>query len=293
MAGPDGVSMVFKPRPPSFFWRTVVPVVLILSMPITLMCAISFVITHKSSPSLVLKSGFGKFFYRACIEQGFGTLEAWTFAVTFTLYSAFSIHLLAGKAYRGPPTSSGFTYYGLSMLIACYFLIGKDLPGYPIYRGMPSLVVVLTVEGLIVSVLLYFNGLLSPSPGEHGPSGSAMFDFFSGLKLYPSEGKRFDVKLWTNSRFGMMLWPLLVLVSWKAQVETTGWNWAMAVMAFLQTAHAAKFFCWEDFYMKFTDVVLDRSDWNHLDDLLGNQGPCMPVMSHTTRDEGSSSGHQG
>lgn len=266
-----GVSIVAKPPTPSFFWYTVIPLVLILSTPITLMCAISFVITHKSSPSLALGSGFGQFVYSACTDQGFGTLEAWAFAVTFTLYSALSIQLLAGKAYRGPPTSSGFrpvyrnsgfTYYVLSMLIAGYFLIEKDLPGYRIYRGIPSLVVVLTIEGVIVSVLLYVKGLASPSPGEHGASGSAVFDFYWGLELYPRIGKKFDVKLWTNSRFGMMLWQLLVLVSWKAQVETTGWNWAMAVMSFLQTVHAAKFFWREESYMQFTDVVVDRSgEW--------------------------------
>ncbi|XP_065305419.1 uncharacterized protein [Dermacentor albipictus] len=288
MAGRDGVSMVAKPQRPSFFWYTVVPLVLILSMPVTLMCAISFVITHKSSPSLALKSGFGKFVYSSCTDQGFGTWEAWTFAVAFTLYSGLSIPLLAGKAYRGPPTSSGFrpvyrnsgfTYYVLSMLIAGYFLVEKDLPGYPIYKGIPSLVVVLTIEGFLVSALLYVKGLTSPSPGEHGPSGSAVFDFYWGLELYPRVGKRFDVKLWTNSRFGMMLWQLLVLVSWKAQVETSGWNWAMAVTSFLQTAHAAKFFWREDSYMQFEDVVVDRSGYYLSFGFIAFMGPIYAISN--------------
>nr|XP_050027652.2 uncharacterized protein LOC126522856 [Dermacentor andersoni] len=278
--------MVAKPKPPNFFWYTVVPLVLIPSMPVTLMCAISYVITHKSSPYIAFQSGFGQFVYSACTDQGFGKREAWTFALSFTLYSALSIPLLAGKAYRGPSTSSGFrpvyrnsgfTYYVLSMLIAGYFMFEKDLTVHLIYRVIPSLVVVLTIEGFIVSVLLYVKGLTSPSPGEHGPSGSAVFDFCWGLELYPRVGKRFDVKLWTNSRFGMMLWQLLVLVSWKAQVETTGWNWAMAVVCFLQTAHAAKFFWREDSYMQFTDVVVDRSGYCSSWGFIAFMGPIYAI----------------
>ncbi|XP_075751555.1 uncharacterized protein LOC119174557 isoform X2 [Rhipicephalus microplus] len=241
---------------------------MILGMPCTLMCAVSLAITLKSSSTLAFKWGFDRFVYNACTCYGFGTLEAWTFAVAFILYSALSILLLDGKAYRGPPTSSGyrpvyrnsgFTYYVLSLLITGYLLLENDFPGYAIYRSIPSLVAVLAIVGFAISTLLYIKGLTSPSPGEHGSSGNVVFDFFWGLELYPRIGKRFDIKLWTNSRFGMMLWQLLVLICWKARVEIAGWSWAMAATSFLQTAHAAKFFWREDRYVQFTGVVVDRS----------------------------------
>ncbi|KAH6929026.1 hypothetical protein HPB50_022485 [Hyalomma asiaticum] len=232
MAGTEDSSTSTKAQPPSFFRNTVAPLFLMLSVPCTLMCTVSFVITCKSSPSLAFKSGFGQFVYKACTCHGFGTCS-------------MAKRTEAHPRHRDTDPSTetqGFTYYVLSMLLAGYFLIEKDLPGYPIYRGIPSLVVVLVIVGFVVSALLYVKGLTSPSPGEHGSSGSVVFDFFWGLELYPRIGKRFDVKLWTNSRFGMMLWQILVLICWKAQ-----------------TAHAAKFFWREERYVQFADVVVDRS----------------------------------
>ncbi|KAL3243548.1 hypothetical protein MRX96_020146 [Rhipicephalus microplus] len=141
MAGPEGASPVTKAQPPSFLWSTVAPLFMILGMPCTLMCAVSLAITLKSSSTLAFKWGFDRFVYNACTCYGFGTLEAWTFAVAFILYSALSILLLDGKAYRGPPTSSGyrpvyrnsgFTYYVLSLLITGYLLLENDFPGYAI-----------------------------------------------------------------------------------------------------------------------------------------------------------------
>ncbi|KAL1416213.1 hypothetical protein MTO96_006472 [Rhipicephalus appendiculatus] len=258
MAGSEGASTVAKAQPPGFVWSTVTPMFLILGMPCTLMCAVSFAITLKSSPLPRLQVGI----------------------------RALSIQLLDGKAYRGPPTSSGyrpvyrnsgFTYYVLSMLIAGYFLVDKDLPGYAIYRSIPYLVAVLIIVGFAVSTLLYVKGLTSPSPGEHGSSGNVVFDFFWGLELYPRIGKRFDVKLWTNSRFGMMLWQLLVLICWKARVETAGWSWAMAATSFLQTAHAAKFFWREDRYVQFSGVIVDRSGYYLSFGFMAFMGPMYAI----------------
>ncbi|KAL1436172.1 hypothetical protein MTO96_010909 [Rhipicephalus appendiculatus] len=160
----------------------------------------------------------------------------------FQPFCGLSLLVLPGKIYYGPPTStghrpvyrmSGFTYYVISMALAVFILLVQDA------RGQTE----------------------AFTWGEHGTTGSVVFDLYWGLELYPRIGQRLDIKQWTNCRFGMMMWQLLVLVCWKAQVETTGWNWAMATTALLQTVYIAKFYWWEDGYMQTIDIILDRAGY--------------------------------
>ena len=41
-----------------------------------------------------------------------------------------------------------------------------------------------------------------------------------GMELYPRVGRYFDIKTFTNCRFGMMSWPLLALTYAIKQVPT-------------------------------------------------------------------------
>ncbi|KAL3194238.1 hypothetical protein MRX96_016370 [Rhipicephalus microplus] len=201
------------------------------------------------------------------IEHFLGPRDGWQFLLAFALYSSLSIEALRGKKYWGPTTSSGhkpvywntgFTYYLMTMGFAVLLLLREDLPCFTIYRALPGFTVSLVIAGAFVSVLLFLMGTIDPSPGEFGVTGNIVFDFYWGIELYPRIGDRFDMKMWFNSRFGMMLWQLLVLACWKAQVDTIGWNWAMAASALLQSSHIAKFFWWEDLYMQSMDVTVDR-----------------------------------
>lgn len=117
------------------------------------------------------------------------------------------------------------------------------------------------VFAFAVCVALFIKGSVSPSPGPHGHSGNPIFDFYWGLELYPRLGRWFDVKLWTNSRVGLMMWQLIVLLAWKAQIERSGWNYAMSATSILQTIYLAKFYWWEDGYMKSIDIFVDRAGY--------------------------------
>ncbi|KAK8788493.1 hypothetical protein V5799_021730 [Amblyomma americanum] len=249
-------------------WSTAVPLFLIFGTSSAVLCAVNFAITHCSSPSLAFNAGFLRFFCDAWTKRGFGTLDSWQFLIVFMIYSSLSIEALGGSRYQGPPTStgftpvywhSGFTYYVLTMEFAGYFLLGKNLRCYSIYEGLPGCTMVLVIMALIVAVALYAKGILEPSAGDHGRTGNIVYDFFWGIELFPRIGDRFDVKKWVMSRFGMMLWQLLVLASWKAQVDVYGWNWAMAATASLQTVYIAKFFWWEDGYMQTTGISIDKA----------------------------------
>lgn len=269
-------------------WHTFTPLIFMVVAPNIAICGVSFVVTHGSSTSEAFRHGFKQFMYKAWTEHGTGAVDAWQFIIVYVLYSGMSIQALAGSPFYGPPTStghrpkywhSGLTYYLLTIEFAIFFLLFQRLPCYPIYEALPGFTPVLVIVGVVVSVLVYLKGKIKPSPGEHGSTGSIVWDFFWGLELYPRIGAVFDVKLWTKGRFGMMLWQLLVLTSWKAQVEKTGWNWAMAATATLQSAYIAKFFYWERGYLKTMDITFDRAGFYQC---WGNIGFLTPVHALTS-----------
>ncbi|XP_077541623.1 uncharacterized protein LOC144153773 [Haemaphysalis longicornis] len=275
-------------EPLSFLWHTFTPLIFMVVAPNIAICGVSFVVTHGSSTSEAFRHGFKQFIYKAWTEHGTGAVDAWQFIIVYVLYSGMSIQALAGSPFYGPPTStghrpkywhSGLTYYLLTIEFAIFFLLFQRLPCYPIYEALPGFTPVLVIVGVVVSVLVYLKGKIKPSPGEHGSTGSIVWDFFWGLELYPRIGAVFDVKLWTKGRFGMMLWQLLVLTSWKAQVEKTGWNWAMAATATLQSAYIAKFFYWERGYLKTMDISFDRAGFYQC---WGNIGFLTPVHALTS-----------
>lgn len=254
----------------TFFWHWFLPIFLLFFVPHVVVCAISFVVTYGSSTADAFERGLLPFWYDAWTLHGAGTPQTWVFLAMFAVYSGLSLLVLPGEIYYGPPTltghrpvyrKSGFTYYVITMALAVFILLVQDARAWSIYRNLPGVAVALTIIGYVVTFLVYVKGKLWPSPGEYGSTGSVVFDIYWGLELYPRIGDRFDVKQWTNCRFGMMMWQLVVLVSWKAQVETTGWNWSMATTALLQTVYIAKFFWWEDGYMQTIDIIVDRAGY--------------------------------
>ncbi|KAM7306631.1 7-dehydrocholesterol reductase isoform X1 [Ixodes scapularis] len=267
-AGRNQKSM--EEAPPSFVSGTLIPLFLMLLTPNIVVCGIYFVVVYGSSIAEVSKIGFLTFWYDSWTARGLGTYETWLFLLLFIAYSGLSLVILPGKVYYGPPTSSGHRplysrtgvlYYTLTMGITSYLILYQDVRCWSIYRSLPDAAVAMTLVGFVVSSLLFIKGHVSPCPGESGSSGNIIFDFYWGMELYPRLGKHLDVKQWTNCRFGMMLWQLMVLISWKAQVEDSGWNWSMAATAILQTVYIAKFYWWEDGYMTSIDIIVDRAGY--------------------------------
>ncbi|RVX03681.1 7-dehydrocholesterol reductase [Vitis vinifera] len=131
-------------------------------------------------------------------------------------------------------------------LIACYaafeaalqlFLPGKTVEGpispcgnRPVYKanGMQAYAVTLitylslwwfypSLYQLEQDVILALGlkeanlGHVAPSSTDSGSSGNIIIDFYWGMELYPRIGKNFDIKVFTNCRFGMMSWAVLAV----------------------------------------------------------------------------------
>jgi len=82
-----------------------------------------------------------------------------------------------------------------------------------------------------------------------------------GTELYPRV-LGFDMKMFTNCRFGMMYWALGILCYAQAQAERDGFlSNAMLVSVTLQLVYITKFFHWETGYLCSMDIQHDRAGY--------------------------------
>ena len=101
----------------------------------------------------------------------------------------------------------------------------------------------------------YFDKEIDDQKGH-----SALFRFYRGLKFHPTLFG-VDIKQWTNCRFGMISWQIIILIFAFYLYHHTGFNWAMFVTVILQTIYIGKFFYWETGYFNTLDITLDRAGY--------------------------------
>ena len=140
--------------------------------------------------------------------------------------------------------------------MATYVL--KILDHADVYDHLPEIIGALNVVSLLFCLGLYFKGRFFPSSTDSGVSGNFILDDYWGSELYPRVFG-WDVKQFTNCRFGMMSWPLLLLCYAAKQHQLYGLSDSMVVSVVLQMIYVAKFFHWEMGYMKTLDIMHDRA----------------------------------
>lgn len=121
------------------------------------------------------------------------------------------------------------------------------------YDQLPEFQKCLNIHGLIVSGILYLSFLFQKSKSnEPEYTGNHIIDFFKGVSLHP---RNFfgDIKIVINSRFGMMLWGNIVILSLMASSSGN-----VQVSGFIQLIYITKFFFWEEGYTNTTDIANDR-----------------------------------
>lgn len=208
-----------------------------------------------------------------------GDTRIWIFIAIFSLWALLSQGLLGGDEYKGQPTKfgyvpiyrrSGVRYYVVTVILAALAIGFDTFTAYTVYRMLPAVTGVLNTYAFIISIMLYLKGGLHPSPGAgSGTSGSQIFDFYWGLELHPRMlFDKIDIKMAIYSRFSMMLWQLIVLLCWKAEIEQRNCNWTMTCTTAIQSIYIAKFFLWEDGYVRGIDITMDKTGfynvWLHV-----------------------------
>jgi 7-dehydrocholesterol reductase len=108
---------------------------------------------------------------------------------------------------------------------------------------------------------LTYKGLNFPSTPDAGTNGNVIVDFFWGTELYPRIFG-WDVKQFTNCRFGMMFWQVaLICFAFKQYDEQKYLSSSLFASVIIQSVYIAKFFLWETGYFKTMDIQHDRAGY--------------------------------
>lgn len=114
---------------------------------------------------------------------------------------------------------------------------------------------------LLFCAFLYVKGLTFPSSADCGSTGNLVFDYFWGTELYPRI-LGWDVKQFTNCRYGMVFWAISCISYTFAQFERFGYvSDSIIVNVGLQLIYVFKFFLWETGYFASMDIQHDRAGY--------------------------------
>lgn len=198
----------------------------------------------------------------------FGTATAWKIIATFAAFQLFLMKAIPGKPFVGPVTPKGNVPIYKANGVACFFatFVAFTLASYKfhwfsptiIYDNLGPILGALNCFSLIFCLFLYFKGLVAPSSTDSGATGNFLFDYYWGTELYPRIFG-WDVKMFTNCRFGMMGWSLIILSYAAKQEQLYGLSDSMVVAVALQLIYIGKFFFWETGYLRSLDIMHDRA----------------------------------
>ncbi|KAG2658314.1 hypothetical protein PVAP13_1KG248000 [Panicum virgatum] len=140
------------------------------------------------------------------------TVVAWKIIFGFGLFEAVLQLLLPGKRFEGPisPTgnvpvykANGLQAYAVTLITYLgLWWFGIFNPAI-VYDHLGEIFSALVFGSFVFCIFLYIKGHVAPSSSDSGSSGNLIIDFYWGMELYPRIGKYFDIKVFTNCRFGI------------------------------------------------------------------------------------------
>ncbi len=197
-----------------------------------------------------------------------GSPTAWAIIGVFAAVQLALMRLLPGRPFHGPVTPTGnvpvYKANGvLAFVTTLVLFLGGSLglglfPASIVYDHFGDILGALNVTALGFCLLLYLKGRFAPSSSDHSRTGNPLFDYYWGTELYPRIAG-WDVKMFTNCRFGMMAWPVILLSFAARQHAAHGLSDSMMVAVGLQLVYIAKFFWWETGYLRSLDIMHDRA----------------------------------
>ncbi|OWF36930.1 7-dehydrocholesterol reductase-like [Mizuhopecten yessoensis] len=188
-------------------------------------------------------------------------------------YMAFALVLmvlLPGKRLEGPETlkgnipvykNNGFLCYIVTMAAFVVFTVvlkGQGLTPTVVYDRFDEVMLFLNAFSVVFCLFLYIKGRYWPSSSDSGYTGNFIFDYYCGVELYPRVFG-VDIKVFTNCRFGLTVWPILVVLYNLKSYELHGFVNSIFISSVLQLVYITKFFWWEGGYMHTLDIILDRA----------------------------------
>ncbi|XWS19235.1 hypothetical protein CRYUN_Cryun32bG0113400 [Craigia yunnanensis] len=159
------------------------------------------------------------------------TATAWKIIFVYGAFEAALQLLLPGRRVEGPisPTgnqplykANGMAAYFVTLVTYISLWWFRIFNPTVVYDHLGEMFSALIFGSLIFCIFLYIKGHVAPSSTDSGSSGNLIIDFYWGIELYPRIGKNFDIKVFTNCRFGMMSWAVLAVTYCIKQVALFG-----------------------------------------------------------------------
>lgn len=220
--------------------------------------------------SLFQRQGVFPTIYAIWSPVFFGSAKAWGILGSFAIVQLIFMKALPGKTFYGPITPNGnvpvYKANGVAAYastLALYYFGAYQLQVFSptiIYDNFGAILGALNIFSLFFCLLLLIKGLVAPSSTDSGSSGNWIFDYYWGTELYPRIFG-WDVKMFTNCRFALMSWPLIILSFAAKQQEVYGISDSMIVAVVLQLIYVTKFFMWETGYLRSLDIMHDRAGY--------------------------------
>lgn len=250
-----------------WFHTTAFPLFLLLACPP--FAQVVFYVHTAHGGSIAAALGEGPSLLRhAWLDHAAGSPTAWMLIAAFGVTQLLLMRLVPGRRWEGPVTPAGHVPVYIANGPACFAItlalaagaVHLDLVrASALYDHALDILGALNVSALLLCLGLYLKGRFAPSGPDHGHTGNPVFDYYWGTELYPRV-LGWDVKQFTNCRFGMMGWALWLLSYAAAQLgrhEVVSDTMLVAVA--IQLVYIAKFFGWEDGYLRSIDIMHDRA----------------------------------
>ncbi|MDB5281545.1 MAG: hypothetical protein JWO06_620 [Bacteroidota bacterium] len=216
---------------------------------------------------IALKGLFGEI-YDVWAPRFFGSLMAWKMIGIFAALQLLLMRIIPAKKFTGTITPMGnlpeYKDNGLASYIITFILFFACSLGLKlfspsiVYDNFGDILGALNFTALVFCLILYFKGRFAPSSTDNGSTGNFIFDYYWGTELYPRI-LGWDVKQFTNCRFGMTGWAIAVTSFAFAQYHIYGKaDWSIIISAALIVIYLFKFFIWESGYMRSMDIIVDR-----------------------------------
>ncbi|CAL5361014.1 unnamed protein product [Camellia sinensis] len=153
------------------------------------------------------------------------TAIAWKMIACYAAFEAVLQLFLPGKRVEGPISpagnrpvykvpdicANGVAAYAVTLITyLSLWWFGVFNPSV-VYDHLGEIFSALIFGSFIFCIFLYIKGHVAPSSSDSGSCGNIIIDFYWGMELYPRIGKNFDIKVFTNCRFGMMSWAVLAI----------------------------------------------------------------------------------
>ena len=254
------------------FHRTLAPLFLLICCPPTALLVWEINVEHGGSLASFVEQVLAVGFFSELVSMWrpvfWGTAAGWKIIGVFAVVQLLLMRLVPGSRFSGPTTPKGHVPVYRANGVACFlislglFVLGGFVFDWfaptIVYDNFAGIIGALNISGLAFCLLLYFKGRFFPSGPDGGMSGNFISDYFWGTELYPRI-LGWDVKMFTNCRFGLMGWAIIVLSFAAKQAELGGLSDSMVVALVVMMAYLLKFFIWETGYLCSIDIMHDRA----------------------------------